>query len=60
MKVKQNARAEVTEMKTNGIAKRQFKNGGDNHMIRDVVTEYEAKIKQITDKESLHKKRLED
>jgi hypothetical protein len=49
MKVQQNARAEVTEMKTNAITKRQFKNNGDHHMVRDVVNEYEAKIKQINE-----------
>jgi uncharacterized protein Yka (UPF0111/DUF47 family) len=29
-------------------------------MVRDVVTEYEAKIKLMNDNETLNKKRLED
>jgi hypothetical protein len=40
MKVQQNARAEVQEMKNNVISKRQ-----PNTAVREVVFEYESKIK---------------
>ena len=52
MKVQQNARAEVQEMRNNAIAKRQ-----PNTAVREVVFEYEAKIKQLQEQEDINRKR---